>query len=101
GLVEHAEAVVREAVSNVVRHARARELVVTVSVEDKLVIDVSDNGVGIPAEVARSGLHNLAQRALAAGGSCVVQPGEDGGTRLLWSAPLTGEGETGPGPAPG
>jgi signal transduction histidine kinase len=99
GLVEHAEAVVREAVSNAVRHAKAQDLVVTVSVEDKLVIDVSDDGVGMPAEVARSGLHNLRQRALAAGGSCVVRPAEGGGTRLLWSAPLTGERGTGPAPA--
>ncbi|MDL5386738.1 ATP-binding protein, partial [Aeromonas hydrophila] len=50
-----AEAVVREAVSNVVRHARARELSVTVSVDDELVIEVVDDGIGIPDVVARSG----------------------------------------------
>lgn len=88
-LAEHAEAVVREAVSNAVRHARAGEVVVTVSVDDHLVIDVSDNGVGIPATVAQSGLHNLRERAAAAGGSCTVAASDGGGTRLAWTAPLT------------
>jgi GAF domain-containing protein/anti-sigma regulatory factor (Ser/Thr protein kinase) len=88
GLAEHAEAVVLEAVSNAVRHARASELVVTISVDDDLVIDVTDNGIGIPHTVARSGLHNLQQRAADAGGSCTVERPHDGGTRVVWTAPL-------------
>ena len=87
-LAEHAEAVVREAVSNAVRHARATELMVTVSVDDDVVIDVTDNGTGIPDTVARSGLHNLTQRAVDANGSCSVTRGDDGGTRVLWTAPM-------------
>nr|WP_307722926.1 GAF domain-containing protein [Gandjariella thermophila] len=87
-LAEHAEAVVREAVSNAVRHAHAAELAVTVSVADDLVVEVVDDGIGIPDTVARSGLHNLSRRASDAGGSCTVRRGEQGGTRLLWSAPL-------------
>lgn len=90
-LADHATSVVREAVSNVVRHARARELSVSVSVDDDLVIDVSDDGTGIAATVARSGLHNLAHRAASAGGtfSCVRKAA--GGTQLLWGAPLPGD----------
>jgi signal transduction histidine kinase len=87
-LAGHAEAVVREAVSNAARHARARELTVTVAVDDNLTIDVADNGVGIPETVARSGLHNLQQRAVQAGGACEIGRSSGGGTRLLWSAPL-------------
>ena len=87
-LAEHAVAVVSEAVSNAVRHAHAGELVVTVSVDDDFTIDVTDNGVGIPATVARSGLHNLHQRALRVGGSCDVSRTGGGGTRLVWSAPM-------------
>ncbi|WP_245645823.1 GAF domain-containing sensor histidine kinase [Pseudonocardia acaciae] len=87
-LAEHAEAVVREAVSNAVRHAHAGELTLTVSVDDDLVIDVTDNGVGIPDTVARSGLRNLHQRAEQAGGTFAVEGHDDGGTRLLWTAPL-------------
>jgi signal transduction histidine kinase len=87
-LAEHAVAVVREAVSNAVRHAQADELTVTISVDDNLVIDVTDNGIGIPDIVARSGLHNLQQRAADTGGSCTLERPEDGGTRLVWTAPL-------------
>jgi signal transduction histidine kinase len=87
-LAEHAVAVVREAVSNAVRHAHAHDLVVTISVDDNLVIDVTDNGIGLPDTVARSGLHNLHQRATDTGGSCTLQRPEDGGTRLIWTAPL-------------
>jgi signal transduction histidine kinase len=88
-LAEHAQAVVREAVSNAVRHAGPTEIVVTVSAGDELVIDVTDDGVGIPDTVARSGLHNLASRAVDAGGVCSVQRLPAGGTRLLWSAPVS------------
>jgi signal transduction histidine kinase len=87
-LAEHAEAVLREAVSNAVRHAHAGELSVTVSVENDLVVEVVDNGVGIPDTVPRSGLHNLSRRAADAGGSCTVRRADPTGTRLLWSAPL-------------
>jgi signal transduction histidine kinase len=88
-LAQHAEAVVREAVSNAVRHADARELMVTISVEDDLVIGVTDNGVGIPDTVARSGLHNLQRRAVEAGGACTVERLDGGGTRLAWTAPVS------------
>ncbi|MEU4804104.1 GAF domain-containing protein [Actinosynnema sp. NPDC023587] len=87
-IAEHAEAVVREAVSNVVRHARASELTVTVEAGDRLTVTVVDNGVGMPEQVARSGLHNLARRAALLGGTLTV--GADaGGTRLSWQVPLT------------
>ncbi|MDQ0381633.1 GAF domain-containing sensor histidine kinase [Amycolatopsis thermophila] len=88
-LAEHAEAVLREALANAVRHARATTLTITVSVDDDLVIDVVDNGTGIPEKVARSGLHNLTERAAQAGGTCTVTALATGGTRLTWSAPVS------------
>jgi GAF domain-containing protein len=87
-LAQPAEAVVREAVSNAVRHAGARELTITVSVDDDLVIDVTDDGIGIQESVAHSGLSNLQQRAAAAGGSLTIDRPAAGGTHLLWTAPL-------------
>jgi signal transduction histidine kinase len=87
-LAEHAEAIVREAVSNVVRHAQAEELSVAVSLDDELAIDVTDDGVGLPDAVVRSGLRNLEKRADNAGGRCAIEHVRSGGTRVLWSAPL-------------
>ncbi|EFV13454.1 GAF domain-containing protein [Segniliparus rugosus] len=82
------EAVLREAVSNAVRHASASELSVAVSVDDHFVIEVVDNGVGIPEAVAHSGLRNLAERALAHGGQFEAASVATGGTRLFWRVRL-------------
>ncbi|EFV13922.1 GAF domain-containing protein [Segniliparus rugosus] len=87
-LAQHAEAVVREAVSNAVRHSRGSEILVEMSVADELVIEVSDDGIGVPEDIDRSGLANLASRAEEAGGSFSVGPSELGGARLVWRAPL-------------
>ncbi|MBC8090433.1 MAG: GAF domain-containing protein [Pseudonocardia sp.] len=84
----HAVAVVREAVSNVVRHAGAAAVTVTVEAGAELRVDVLDDGVGIGPGLARSGLHNLAERARECGGSLTVGPGTSGGTRLSWRVPL-------------
>ncbi|APU14165.1 MULTISPECIES: histidine kinase [Actinoalloteichus] len=87
-LAGQAEAVLREAVTNVVRHAEARRVTVTVEVTDHLLIDVLDDGVGLPDTVARSGLRNLAERATETGGSLIVGAARPHGTRLSWRAPL-------------
>jgi signal transduction histidine kinase len=88
GLAEHAEAVVREAVSNVLRHARAAELAVTVSLDGDLLVEVSDTGAGMPDAVVRSGLRNLEQRAAEAGGTFRLERPAGGGTRLVWTVPV-------------
>ena len=59
----HALAVVREAVSNAVRHAGAERVTVTVEADDDLLIDIVDDGIGIDPTAARSGLRNLDERA--------------------------------------
>ncbi|NKQ57770.1 histidine kinase, partial [Amycolatopsis sp. K13G38] len=87
-LAEHAEAVLREAMSNAVRHAHAKTITVTVSIDDDLIIDVTDDGIGIPDTVATSGLHNLTERAHETGGQLDLARRDTGGTRLTWSAPL-------------
>jgi signal transduction histidine kinase len=87
-LAAHATAVLREAVSNAIRHAHAGEIVVTVEAATDLIIDVVDDGVGVPPGVARSGLLGVERRAAKCGGMAVVVPGPDGGTRLTWRAPL-------------
>ncbi|TWP48452.1 GAF domain-containing protein [Lentzea tibetensis] len=85
---EHAEAVVRETMSNAMRHAHATELTITVEAGDSLTITSVDNGVGMPPQVARSGLRNLEQRAAEFGGSLTVAGEPGGGTRVTWQIPL-------------
>ncbi|GAB1514796.1 sensor histidine kinase [Actinophytocola sp. KF-1] len=89
-LAAHATAVLREAVSNAVRHSHAASIVVTVEAGADLIIDVVDDGVGMPPGVARSGLLGVERRAGKCGGMAVVVPGPEGGTRLTWRAPLAG-----------
>ncbi|MCD2195828.1 GAF domain-containing protein [Actinomycetospora endophytica] len=88
-LVVAVEAVVREGVSNAVRHAAPTHVVVTVSADSTLTVEVVDDGIGIPDEVARSGLANLTARARAVGGDArVARLPVGSGTRLTWWVPL-------------
>jgi signal transduction histidine kinase len=87
-VAEHADAVVREALSNALRHAGASELTLAVDAGEDLVIRVGDDGIGIPSDVRRSGLANLAERARACRGTLEVVARESGGTLLTWRVPL-------------
>ncbi|MGW5379809.1 GAF domain-containing protein [Nocardia sp. NPDC003999] len=92
-LADHAEAVVREAVSNAVRHSGADTVSVEITVADDLIIVVEDDGCGVPTDVAPSGLTNLARRAEEAAGTFTVTAGTEpdgrtAGTRLCWQVPL-------------
>jgi two-component system, NarL family, sensor histidine kinase DevS len=76
-------------VSNAVRHSQATELTVTIEAGDHLTIAVVDNGIGLPADVARSGLAGVERRALQCGGTMTIGPRRGGGgTRLSWRVPL-------------
>jgi signal transduction histidine kinase len=82
-------AVVQEALSNVVRHAHAARVEVSIVAGPDLRLQVTDNGVGIPGEPnRRSGLANLTARAERLGGTFHVSAREGGGTMLDWRVPL-------------
>ncbi|WP_312720652.1 GAF domain-containing sensor histidine kinase [Mobilicoccus sp.] len=88
-LVPDVVAVVREALSNVARHARATDARVrVVNTGDDLVVTVVDNGVGLRRDADRSGLANLAGRAACHGGSFSATSTEPSGTMIRWSVPL-------------
>nr|WP_284236162.1 GAF domain-containing protein [Mycolicibacterium sp. TUM20984] len=90
-LAEHAEAVLTELISNAVRHSGAGLITVDVAIADELVIQVIDDGHGIPADNQRhSGLSNVERRAEQAGGCCEVSSTAGLGTSVTWRAPLTG-----------
>ncbi|MGY1638627.1 GAF domain-containing protein [Geodermatophilus sp. SYSU D00742] len=86
-LVPDVVAVVRELVTNVVRHARARRVTVLVSAGEDVRVVVTDDGVGLPAVTVRSGLTNLADRAERHGGRLVTSAGP-AGTEIRWTVPL-------------
>ena len=89
-VAEHLLAVLREALSNAARHARASRVEVVLEVGDAAQLTVRDDGRGLPADLdRRSGLANLADRAVQLGGSFEIGPGPDGGTELVWRAPLS------------
>ncbi len=79
-------AVVRELVTNVVRHARARRLTVAVEVGERVRVWVTDDGRGLPPIAVRSGLANLAARAERRGGALHCRSG-DQGTEIEWTVP--------------
>jgi signal transduction histidine kinase len=79
-------AVIRELVTNVVRHAAARRVTVTVSAGNKVRVIVADDGVGLPAVTVRSGLANLADRAERRGGRLTASAGP-AGTEVVWVVP--------------
>jgi signal transduction histidine kinase len=86
---EHVLATLREALSNVARHAHAGRVEVLVAVRGSILqVRVEDDGIGMAEEGARSGLHNLASRAEQLGGSLRVTSGAGNGTRLLWQVPV-------------
>ncbi|WP_037310023.1 sensor histidine kinase [Amycolatopsis orientalis] len=88
-LHEHAEAVVREALSNAIRHSGADEITISVEADNDLTIEVVDNGIGIPESGRRSGLANLAERARRCDGNAEFGNRTEGGARVLWRAPLS------------
>ena len=103
-LIEHALIVLREALSNMARHAGATRADVTVDVDPDgfLIVTVTDNGTGIPTGSSRrSGLRNLAGRATELGGELRLSSAEPGaprpGTRLEWRVPAVAVPPPGPG----
>lgn len=80
----------REALSNVARHARATHVDVTVSVLDgRVVVLVVDDGVGyVPVpDQPSSGLDNMLVRAQSLGGTFSIAAAPGGGTAVTWDVP--------------
>lgn len=89
-LRDAAVAVVRELLSNVARHSRARFVDVLVgTVEGRFIVTVDDDGVGLPAETEMgNGLANLQERADRRGGSFRTERSGGGGVRAEWQVPF-------------
>lgn len=87
----HLHRIVREAISNVIRHARAARLRVRVGHADgRLRIELTDDGDGPPAAVrgVGSGMRNMRDRASSLDGDIAWIAGTEGGTKVLLEMPL-------------
>jgi signal transduction histidine kinase len=97
-VVEDVVAVLRETLTNVVKHAQAERTWVELTVDMSsrtLSVDVTDDGVGIGDPSRHSGTANIAARAAERGGACAIECPVDGvlpsgrpGTRVRWSVPV-------------
>jgi signal transduction histidine kinase len=84
-------ATLREALSNVARHARATRVEVEVEVADEVRLRVTDDGIGPPRGPTPEGkgLPNMTARAEQRGGSLALRPRQPRGTILEWRVPRT------------
>jgi signal transduction histidine kinase len=83
--------VLRESLSNVIRHAGASEVEVQVSAGTDLVLVVADDGTGPTVTQANGfgfGLRNMETRAAALGGTFALRRHEPAGTLVEWRVPL-------------
>jgi signal transduction histidine kinase len=83
-------ATLREALSNVARHAKATRVDVEVVVTGQVVLRVVDDGRGPPGRDAprRLGLNNMETRAAQRGGRFELRAGLPEGTIVEWQVPL-------------
>jgi signal transduction histidine kinase len=82
----------REAVTNVLRHARANSVVAQIESEAGGVsLSVIDDGVG-PGSGEGSGIQGMRDRVTAAGGVLRFGPGPAGGTEVRIDMPFGGRG---------
>jgi signal transduction histidine kinase len=77
-----------EALTNVSRHANARHCIVRLALEDRLCLEIDDDGQGLPSNVrAGVGLSSMRERAEELGGTCAVETQPQQGTCVLVQLP--------------
>jgi two-component system sensor histidine kinase UhpB len=84
--------VMQEGITNVMRHAQATEMRLKATTADgKVLVEISDDGVGMPADVVMGrGLTGMRERVRALGGTFELTRG-DGQTRVRCSLPFAPE----------
>jgi ligand-binding sensor domain-containing protein/signal transduction histidine kinase len=86
--------VCKEAVTNIVRHAKASAAWVRLQIRpDSFTIKIEDNGRGLAgldkkAAQTRNGLRNMRKRMEEIGGEFALEPSPEGGTQVRLTAPL-------------
>lgn len=80
---------VKEALNNVLKHSQSSVVKINVTVTDKLIIEIQDDGVGINMEKLRkfgNGLNNMKKRMVSINGEFDIQNNE--GTRTVFGLAL-------------
>jgi two-component system sensor histidine kinase UhpB len=85
--------VAQEAMTNVARHACARQVEFGLSKRGHmLVLRVADDGVGgIAKALAGAGIQGMRERAHMVGGNLQMRPRQGGGTEVLLEVPVPGQ----------
>lgn len=89
----HLSRILREAVSNVLRHAAASHIeIITRFPHDRFVLEVRDNGAGCPVASVRPhrGMTGMRARAAALGGQLTWGENPPGGCKVMLEIPLRG-----------
>lgn len=87
----HLHRIVREAISNVIRHAQAQRLRVRVRASgNELRLELTDDGSGAAVGNPHpgTGMRNMRERAAELAGDIAWTPGTEGGTKVLLAMPL-------------
>lgn len=80
--------IVQEALTNVVRHARAHTCRIRLALADDLRLEIKDDGIGLPIHYLTGvGLRSMRERAAELGGTCAVETAGEGGARVLACLP--------------
>ena len=89
-VAQHLYRIAQEALSNAARHAHASHITVDlVGCDDRLMLQVEDDGIGIPDDRAQPGmgLRTMSYRARIMEGELTVERLREGGTRVVCSVP--------------
>lgn len=99
GIRDHAAAthlfrIAQEAVSNAIKHGRARRVVISLrNSRGRIILKVTDNGGGLPARTPKNkgmGLRIMQSRAGMIGGTMAIERNSAGGMSVICAVPLNG-----------
>jgi two-component system CheB/CheR fusion protein len=90
----HLFRIAQEAVSNAIKHGKARRLVISLrKARGRIILRVNDNGGGFPRRSPKNkgmGLRIMQSRAGMIGGTIAIEPNSGGGTNVTCAMPQNG-----------
>jgi signal transduction histidine kinase len=83
--------IAQEALGNILKHASARNVSLSMRIDDSVNILIADDGTGMPAgsfqAIESHGFASMRHRARALGGAVEIRSGETGGTTVMVQIP--------------